>query len=298
MCNGISIALGNFDGLHKGHLSVILSAKKIADENSFTAGVLLFLVHPQKVLSGIAPAELITMDNKRNYIENLGVKVFEIDFENIKNLSANEFFYDILINRLNVKAISCGENYRFGKNAKGDVNYLQALCKKESILLSVSPLEALNGEVISSTAIRTLLQNGEVEKANQMLSHPFSYNFTVVDGQHLGRKLGLPTINQYFDENFVKVKNGVYSSTTEVEGKTYESITNIGTRPTVNSGVTVRSETHILGLEKNLYGTNPTVALLSFIREEKKFNSVEELKEQIVRDINIIKESECFLCGN
>lgn len=293
MCENTSVALGTFDGLHKGHLAVIDSAVKTGEENGLKPVVMLFSSHPQNELTGYAPPELVTRENKNELIRERGAEIFEIDFKKIINLSKNEFIYDILIGKLHAKALSCGENYRFGKNAEGDTAFLKEICEKENIILNVVKMEKVGEEVVSSTSIRKKIENGEIEKANEMLSRFFSYNFTVVDGQHLGRKLGMPTINQYFPKGFVRPKNGVYSSVTFVDEKKYKSVTNIGTRPTVSDLDTVRSETHIIGLDENLYGKNPTVCLTGYMRNEKKFSSVEALTRQIERDINTRKESEC-----
>ena len=187
---------------------------------------------------------------------------------------------------MNVGAISCGENYRFGVNAEGDVGFLKTECEKNGVSLLISPIVSENGEAVSSTKIRSLIINGEIEKANEMLGRLFSYSSKVLDGKHLGRKLGIPTINQAVGNGLVIPKKGVYASFTTVDGKRFKSITNIGLRPTVENTPKVNSETHILDFNGNLYGKNPTVELVSFMRDEKKFESVSQLREQIERDID------------
>lgn len=284
-----AVALGTFDGLHKGHIAVISEAVNLAKQNDLTPVVLLFNEHPQKHITGKVPSELITKSIKEKIIKELNAEISYISFESICNLSYEEFFEKILKKEFNAKALSCGKNYHFGNKALGDTNALKLLCEKDNIILSVLELEKQNGETISSTLIRKYIENGEIEKANEMLSRNFAYDFTVVDGEHFGRKLGVPTINQYFEEGFIKPKNGVYESKTLVEDKWYKSVTNIGIRPTLN-GQTARSETHIIGFNGDLYGKNPTVAFLKYLRDEKKFDSIEELRNQILKDIKEVKE--------
>ena len=290
--NKTSAALGTFDGLHIGHTEVIRNAVKLANENGFDPIVMLFDVHPLSVICGKTPAKLISDEKREELINGLGAKPVIFDFKKIADYSKEEFFRSILINELNVGAVCCGENFRFGKNAYGDTEYLKSECEKNGILLSALPLVSVNGECVSSTKIRSLIQNGEIERANDMLCRYFSYSSEVVNGKHLGRKLGIPTINQTVDERLVRPKNGVYASFTTVNGKKYSSITNIGVRPTVENTECVNSETHILDFDGNLYGKSPEIELVSFIRDEKKFSSVSELREQIERDINKIINSE------
>lgn len=284
--NKTSVALGTFDGLHKGHTEVIKKAINIGNESGFDNVVMLFDAHPLSVIKGETPPKIVSDEKREELIRSLGAKPVIFEFKRIADFSEQDFFYDILIKELNTGAICCGENFRFGKNASGDVGYLKKECEKNGIVLSVLPLVSVNGKTVSSTKIRKCIQNGEIEKANEMLGRCFSFSSTVLDGKHLGRKLGIPTINQLIDETLVKPKNGVYASFATVNGKKYKSITNIGLRPTVENTPNVNSETHILDFTGNLYGTNPEIELVSFSRDEKKFESVDELREQIERDIN------------
>ena len=284
--NKTSLALGTFDGLHLGHTKVILNAVKSGKENSLEPAVMLFDVHPQFCLKGVAPPKLITDKKREEIINSFGAKTVTYEFKRILNYTREEFFYNILIDELHAGAVSCGENFRFGKNASGDVDFLKEECEKNGILLSVSPIISVDGENVSSTKIRSFILNGEIEKANRMLGRNFSYSSTVLDGKHLGRKLGVPTINQLIPDGLVNPKKGVYASFTTVDGKRYKSVTNIGLRPTVENTLNVNSETHILDFDGNLYGKTPEIELISFIRDEKKFESVNELREQIERDIN------------
>lgn len=282
LCGDCLLALGNFDGIHKGHRAVLEKALFEAKKRGLVPAVLLFDEHPKKVLFGEAPPSLITESDKRDQLSKMGFSLVTVSFQKVQNLSASEFLTKIYCS-LNVRAISCGYNYRFGKNAEGDTAVLKAECKKLGITLFVAPEQIFEGEPISSTRIRTALQNGEVKKANAMLGREFSYCIEVVSGDRRGRLLGFPTINQFFPPNFVKLRKGVYASKVELSHRWYPAVTNIGTRPTVD-GESFRSETCILGFSGDLYGAEVEVFLLDFLRDETKFASLEELTNAISRD--------------
>ena len=282
LCGDCLLALGNFDGIHKGHRAVLEKALSEAKKRGLVPAVLLFDEHPKKVLFGEAPPLLITESDKREQLSKMGFSLVTASFSELQNLSAVEFITKIYCS-LNVRAISCGYNYRFGKNAEGDVFSLKTECEKLGITLFVAPEKIYEGEAVSSTRIRAALQNGEVKKANAMLGREFSYCIEVVSGDRRGRLLGFPTINQFFLPDFVKLRKGVYASKVKLSDKWYPAVTNIGIRPTVD-GESFRSETCILGFSGDLYGAEVEVFLLDFLRDETKFDSLEELTEAIARD--------------
>lgn len=272
---GCVLALGTFDGLHLGH-------KKVLTAGSGERLALLFNEHPQKKLSGRCPTALITKRTEEKLLKEWGVTPVRVDFSEIAELSP-QLFFEQIIKKISPRGISVGFNYRFGKNAEGDVDELKTLCDGSGIALYVAPPQEIFGEVISSTKIRELIKCGNMQKANAMLGRSFCYDFTVVHGDKRGRTIGSPTINQFFDEGFTVPEFGVYASKTEVDGVIYPSVTNIGVRPTVGSSKE-RSETNIIGFEGDLYGKNITVMLGKKIRDEKKFSSVEELRDRINSD--------------
>ena len=292
----VLIALGTFDGLHRGHKQVLLQDtgeydKKIA---------LMFSVHPRQVLFGEAPGELITANKKAELLKAWGYTPELVNFEDISGYSPEDFCEKLLSEKYGASALSCGFNYRFGKNARGDVDFLKAYAEKNHIALSVCPHIDYEGEPISSTRIRECIRRGDMPSANKMLGRCFSYDFQVVHGDARGRTLDSPTINQFFPEEFVIPAYGVYASRTLVDGREYASVTNIGIRPTIANSEK-RSETNIIGFEGDLYGKNIEVSLVKKIRDEMKFNSLEELKAQIGIDrektIEILKgESTNDLC--
>lgn len=278
-----AVALGNFDGLHKGHLAVINEAV-MEKHNGLLPCILTFDSHPQKTLKGSAPKKIMTRSLCEKTTAKLGCKTVRLAFEEVRNMTPEEFFCEILVKKLNIGFVSCGFNYRFGKNGEGSAETLRKLCENAEIGFKCVGEILYDGEAISSTRIRQAIENGEIENANNMLGRHFSYDFEVVHGDRIGKKLlGFPTINQIFPEWHVVPKNGVYASATEVDGKLYPSMTNIGKRPTVG-GEELRSETCIIGFSGDLYGTHPEVRLIKLIREEKKFPSLEALSEQLKSD--------------
>ena len=202
-------------------------------------------------------------------------------------MTCREFFEKILIEQLNAGGICCGWNYRFGKNNEGGCDELRALCEEYGVILEISDPVDFDGKPISSTRIRQAVESGNIALANTMLGREFRYKQVVVDGQHRGRLIGAPTINQRFDEGFVKPRKGVYASVTVVDGKEYPSVTNLGLRPSFENE-DFRSETCSLGFSGNLYGTELEVKLTRLIRPEKKFTDPAALKAQIAADIRSV----------
>ncbi len=281
--NKIALALGTFDGLHRGHINVLNEVKKL-ESNGFVPSMLLFDCHPQKALRGSCPPLLITREDKEKFVREMGITPVPVKFSEICKLTPEEFVRDILIARLNTGAVVCGENFSFGKGGAGNSKILCQLCEKYGIIYKQAEGVTFEGELISATRIRKALENGEVEKANIMLGRNFSYDFLVVEGNKIGKRiLGFPTINQHFPDDFIDLRHGVYASQSLVDGSLYPSVTNFGSHPTVG-GTQVLSETCILGFEGDLYYRKIHVELLSFLRDEKKFNSPDELKAQIDRD--------------
>ena len=281
---GTAVALGYFDGIHIGHKSVLMKALEKAKEKDLVPVVTLFDIHPRKLLSGEVPPIITTEEKKRKILTDMGFEIFDFDFRQGMNYEPEEFIDKILVDTLSAKAVFCGFDYHYGKGGKGNVETLrEALSKKGIEFDAVEPV--FSGDaVVSSTAIRQFITDGEIEKANEMLGEYFSYDFSVNKGDGLGRTWGFPTINQSFPEDFIIPKRGVYVSETEFDGKSYLSVTNVGIRPTVADGG-IRSETCILDFSGDLYGKNVKVKLIKYLREEKKFPNVDELRQAIGNDI-------------
>ena len=277
-------ALGNFDGVHTAHKTVLKNAARF-DESV----CLLFKEHPLFHLRGKAPERIIDARSTEEKILECGITRCEyLDFASIKDYSPEKFFEEVLLNKIKADVICCGYNYSFGKDKAGDVELLKKLCKEKGVKLIVAEPVLEDGEPVSSTRIRECIKNGEIEKADKMLGFNFFYSSTVEEGKKLGRELGFPTINQPIPETALKPKSGVYASFVTLEGKRYRGLTNIGSNPTIE-GDSFRSETYIFDFCGDAYGKIARIEPVSFIREEKKFASTELLKAQVLSDIERAK---------
>lgn len=276
---GSFVALGTFDGLHIGHKAVI-TAEKSQYERKIA---LMFRKQAASENGDAAPRTLITPQLEREILFAWGVEPVYVDFNEICNMSPQEFVDRVLVDEFNAKSIACGFNYRFGKGASGDVQTLMALCMEREIKLTVVDKIEYNDEPVSSTRIREAVSKGDMKNAAAMLGRYFSYDFEVLHGDERGRILGSPTINQFFTPDFQVPEFGVYASFTDVDGKIYPSVTNVGIRPTIGNSEK-RSETNIIGYHGDLYGQYPRVFLVEKIRGEMNFGSLDELKNRIFAD--------------
>ncbi len=274
-----AVALGTFDGLHKGHLSVL----DLPCGYSKTA--LVFKIPPKCVKSGNMSL-LLTPEDKQSRLNKMGFNVEVLDFGKVENISAEDFL-SYIKETFNPSLLSCGFNYRFGKGGKGDTAFLAEYALKNGIELKISnPVEA-DGEIVSSSRIRDLIANGEIVKANGLLGSSFGFSAQVIKGDGRGRSLGFPTINQAYPRVLAAPKFGVYKTQVEIGEKTYNCITNIGVRPTFPVDYVV-SETFIKDFSGDLYGKNLRIDFNEFLREEIKFSSLSELKKQVLSDIEKI----------
>ena len=276
-----SIALGCFDGVHLGHAAVIRTACSCQDDLLDSC---VFSFNDDDIPYKQDGKRLLTPEDKRECISRLGVHHLIIPaFESVRDLLPEAFFQNILLDRLDARCLVCGENYRFGQGASGNVATLQALCEQYGVMCRVVPPVTYEGAIISSSRVKNALEDGEVEQARQMLGRLFSYRLKVVHGRQLGRQLGTPTLNQYFPAHFLIPRYGVYASVTEIGERRYPSVTNIGVKPTVGWHQPL-SETWIPDFSGDLYGRMIRVGLVRFMRDECRFNSIEELKQAILQD--------------
>lgn len=280
-----AVALGYFDGLHLGHVGVI-SAALAHDE--FAPAVFTF--NCDTTLPKFEKNEdIISFENKCELLEKIGVEyLYAPDFAEVCTLSAEEFVSEILIKKLNAGFACCGTNFRFGKNGAGTPQLLRQIGERYGMLAQTVADVCVDGVMISSTHIRELIRSGNITEANRLLGYELWYRLPVVEGNRIGRTLLYPTINQIIPDTNIIPRFGVYKSYTEVAGKQYRSITNIGVKPTVENrtdGCGAVMETHIIGFDGDLYGQKIAVSLVSFIRPEQKFGGLSELKRQIAADM-------------
>lgn len=280
----LAIALGYFDGVHIGHRAVIKSAVDFAKKNNTKSAVITFSDHPYCYFKGVCPKYILTREEREKRIASLGIDyLYELNFEDFALLTAKEYLNNILINYFHPISISTGWNHNFGKNKSGNVNFLEEQARNYNYKYFKIPPQKINNEIISSTKIRKLLSEGNIEKANLMLGQNFSIEGEIVKGNQIGRTIGFRTANLVYPPELIELPYGVYAVDT-----TYgKGIANFGIRPTINGSHT-SLEAHILNFEKDIYGEIINVNFNKMIRTEKKFPSLDALKKQINLDIKSI----------
>ena len=282
------VALGFFDGVHKGHREVLMRAIESSSDECKSA-VFTFKSSPHNIMNSEKKQMLTTNEQKFGLFEECGIdEVYCVDFESVMSLTAEEFVSNILKDMLNAKTVVTGYNYHFGKGGTASTDDLKKLCNYYGIEVITCEPVMYKGEAVSSTRIRQCIANGETEDANAMLSYNFCVDTVVASGNHIGTKIESPTINQKLTDGVIAPRFGVYATKVSVDGNVYVGATNIGTHPTVGECVPV-CETHLLDTEIDLYGKKVYTELVKFIREEQKFDSIDELKNQIAKDIDEIR---------
>lgn len=280
------VALGTFDGCHTGHMSVFRSGFLMAKSKGLKSVVYTFSALPKKDAKSI-----LTLNEKIKRIKNCGIDYVAIDdFEEVKSLDGIDFLNQVLVGKLKAVGASCGFNYRFGSKALYNCNDLKDFFEKNGGSVEICPEITYNGTPVSSTHIRSCIENGRVEEILPF-SPPYSIYARVLEGKRLGRTIGAPTINQEIPKEKVAPLKGVYITECEIGEDVYPSVTNVGTRPTVEDNGSVNMETHIIGYEGVLYSSFIRVNFYKRIRDEKKFSSLDELKNQISLDA---KEAEKY----
>ncbi len=271
-----AVILGTFDGLHIGHQAVIEKAI------GYDSTALVFAAPPKACIT--QNYELLSMPkDKENQLLMLGVKrVDALDFDSVRSLSPDEFT-KIIKEKYNPDLISCGFNYRYGKGAAGNTETLREFCSKNGIELAVTNAIQIMGQAASSTMLREFIKSGEVERANQYMYSPFGFTAPIVHGDKRGRELGFPTANQEYPEILAKLKFGVYKTEIIINDKCYKGVTNVGIRPTFKTD-NVGCETYISDFSGELYGKALRINFLSFMRAERKFSGIDELKDAIKND--------------
>ncbi len=282
------LCLGNFDGVHSGHVALLrqtLKQKEIlsAQHPNIKSGVLTFTESTHKLLSNPSLHYITDLDEKQKLFAELGIDmVIALDFNSVKDMSPQEFVDIILKKNCNCIMTVCGFNFHFGAGGVGDNQTLSQLMNGNSVTV---PPVVINGTAVSSTAIRTALTNGDIECANMLLGRPFSIESIVKHGRGVGNSLGFATINQHFKAGQLVPAHGVYASVCLIDGTPFPAISNVGVHPTFGDGGEVVCETHILDFSGDLYGKTVLTQLNTFIRPERKFDSPRQLTEEIRRNI-------------
>jgi riboflavin kinase/FMN adenylyltransferase len=286
------VSIGMFDGVHVGHCSVINRVIAIAKEKNIKSIIITFSNSPTSYFSKVNKELQITSSKEKIALfrKTKLDYLFVIEFnEYIANLIPSTFINDILISLLKVNYIVFGYDNHFGKNREGTYEYVNEYYKEIKAELIIASQE--NQITISSSRIKEEILNGNIINVNKLLGHKFIMSGKVIKGMQLGRKLGFPTANLAYDylEKIIP-KNGVYYTLTKIKDKEYVSITNIGNKPSVQKSNTISIETHILDFKKSIYRQNISIIFLDRIRDEIKFNQIQDLINQITLDINIVRK--------
>ena len=279
------VLIGNFDGIHLGHQKLISKAKKIAEQKKQKLVLVTFNPHPREIINNIEMDLILPYKEKKLLLKNYGVdKIDEIKFTNkLSKLSAEEFAKEYIYKAHNPSDIVIGKNFKFGHKARGDAKLLKDSLSKKVKVHSID-IKRLDSLAISSSEIKKLISKGSIEKVNKLLGRNYHISGKVIHGEKRGRLIGFPTTNLSTEWNFLP-KKGVYVSKVVISDKSYQSITNIGVRPTFNAN-SLQIESHIFDFNKNVYGKKIKIYFLARIRSEKKFETVEKLIENITKDVN------------
>lgn len=288
------ITVGTFDGVHLGHLQIFNKVKEKTREMNGESVVVTFWPHPRLVLdpNGDKIRMINTIDEKIKLIREQGIDhLIILKFtKTFAKLSSCEFIEQYLFNKLKIKALIVGHDHHFGRDREGGFKVLSACAKKYNFSIEKVIAYSINNESVSSTAIRHAILDGNFEKANAFLSKKYFISGQIIGGKKIGRNLGFPTANIYIAETYKIVPgSGVYAVETEIKGKRYAGMLNIGYKPTINNDKSNRSiEVHILNFKDDIYNENIRVCFHKRIRNEMKFRSLEKLKQQLIKDKAIV----------
>lgn len=288
------ITLGYFDGLHQGHRALMEKTRQLADECGAMAVVMSFEPHPSHVLPNLQPVPIIYgMEEKRwilretGLVDRMAIMSFEPD---LMNMEPETFVEELLIKGWRAVGIVVGDDFRFGRKNRGDAKLLRQLCEKAKIRCEIVREVDDEGRRVSSTRIREVLVQGHMEEANRLLGRPYMMLGSVSHGKGLGHRALIPTVNLKLSEGRQYPLCGVYITRTFTEDGSYKSVSNIGHNPTVGDDISLRCETHLLEFDEDMYGKEVRVEFYHYLRPEHKFNSMEELREQQMLDIQNVRK--------
>ena len=277
-------ALGFFDGVHLGHQALLTQCRTLADDLGYRAGVVTFSGHPDALVHGVTPMLINTPEDRKKLLKQLHMDaVVELPFDRAMMTMPWQTFIEMLVERYGAAGFVCGHDFRFGDRGAGTASLLQEYCAAQNMPCRIVPEQILDGITVSSTHIRRLLEQGEMEQAVRFLGHPHILTGEVVTGRKLGRTLGIPTANLLIPEGVVQLRYGVYACKAQTEEGTYLAVTNVGNRPTVG-GHRVTVEPWLMDFDGDLYGKEITLSFYVFLRPEQKFESLEALREEIQKN--------------
>ncbi len=285
-------ALGNFDGIHKGHQKLIERSIELAKENGLKSAVFTFSEHPINVMSGhIMVKNILKEEDKMHILSDLGVDyVFSFPFsDDIRTLSPRDYAGNLLKGTLNIRFAICGFNHSFGFKAAGKNPDLIAFGKEFGFATEVIPPVEVGGIIVSSTLIRACIEKGDMGLYKDYTGRPYIIYGTIIQGEHNGRKMGFPTVNLNLDTSMALPANGVYTTYSYLDNIKYKSVTNVGNKPTIGD-FAKNAETHIFEFQENAYGKPLKVEFIRMQRPEFRFENMETLAKQIDKDCKEAKE--------
>ncbi|NAW51217.1 bifunctional riboflavin kinase/FAD synthetase [Elizabethkingia argentiflava] len=283
---GLSMSLGMFDGVHRGHQEIIKKLQRHSEQLDLESAVFTFWPHPRKILQPQSDLKLLnTLDEKLELLKSYGIqKIFLQEFnEDFRNLSGEDFVKQILLDKIRMRYILIGYDHHFGKNKSGNLQLLQKMAVDYDFIVEENPAVVADDVAISSTKIRNALAKGDIQTANEFLGYPYSLSGKIIHGKKIGKKIGYPTANIEVDPLKLLPKNGAYIVEVKHNGHSYKGMLSIGTNPTVN-GTEKTTEVYILDFNRNIYGQNISVYFRAFLHEEIKFESLEKLIEKLDED--------------
>ncbi|MDD4548276.1 MAG: bifunctional riboflavin kinase/FAD synthetase [Syntrophomonadaceae bacterium] len=281
------LALGNFDGVHKGHKKIITELVEKAKKNGAIAAALIFDPHPAKVLNpDKAPKLLVNSERKAELLKELGldILIYHTFNKDISKCSPEDFVKKILLDNLKVKEVFVGFNYSFGYKGAGNPALLEELGDKFNYKVNIIPPVKVNGEIASSSLVRQALDAGEVEKAFSMLGYYPMLEGIVIEGEHRGATIGFPTANLGVNPDFNIPAKGVYAAKAQLEDEFFNCVVNIGTKPTFHKDYPISIESHFLNFTRDIYSKSVKLYFIQKLRNQKRFESIEELTDQIKLD--------------
>lgn len=287
-----AIALGFFDGVHIGHGALLEKTKERAAQSGASPAVLSFDVHPDNLVFGRETPLINSAEDRTDVIRRIyGIDdVVFLHFNRVLMEMPWREFIENIISQLNIGWIVVGHDFCFGYKGEGTARRLKDYCLAHDIGCDIIPPVMLDGRVVSSTYIRSLIAQGDMEQARRYLGHPYFLTNTVCSGYHLGTKMGTPTTNIFFPQGVLVPRHGVYVTRVVLQdGRSYAAATNVGVRPTVSNSTRANVESHILDFSGNLYGQKARVEFYSFIRPEMKFDDVQILSSHIKHDSETAK---------
>ena len=305
--HSIYLALGNFDGVHRGHQQLIGATVEKAHQEGELAAAFIFEPHPAQILfPEKAPKMLVNIDAKTRLLEECGIDllVYSPFTMQIAAWTPEEFVNTILVRKLHVKEVFVGFNYSFGYRGLGTPENLEQLGRQQDFKVNVISPVTIGGELVSSSLVRSFLEQGDVKKAAKMLGYLPFVEGEVIHGEHRGSTIGFPTANVGIEACYIIPGKGVYAAQAMVEGdpKNYQCVINIGSKPTFHEAFPISIEAHIIDFQQDIYGKRISLHFIDKLRDEKKFASLEGLLEQITKDrqiaLGMLNAYDSFESGN